>query len=174
MCIPHPLQHIPTEPIFISKSADDTGRMDTNNRSPLRVFVVDESTLVRERLARHIGPHGAACIVGEAEDVETALQGIEGTDAEAVILDLRLIDSNGMDLLHALRSRTDPIVTIVLTNYASPVFRAPITSSTKRPSSIWRWRRSRVLRAKKRTAPRAHRRAFWLYILLDFCRVAPA
>lgn len=97
--------------------------MESNNRSPLKVFVVDESTLVRDRLAMHIGPDGAARIVGEAEDVETALKGIEDTDAEAVILDLRLIDSNGMDLLHALRDRTDPIVTIVLTNYASPVFR---------------------------------------------------
>lgn len=123
MRIPGRLQHIPTEPIFISKGADDTVRMESNNRSPLRVFVVDESTLVRERLSGHIGPHGAACIVGEAEDVETALQGIEDTDAEAVILDLRLIDGSGVDLLHALRSRTDPIVTIVLTNYASPVFR---------------------------------------------------
>lgn len=91
--------------------------------SPLRVYVVDESTLVRDRLSRHIGPDGAACIVGEAEDVETALNGINHTNAEAVVLDLRLIDSNGMDLLHALRDRTDPIVTIVLTNYASPVFR---------------------------------------------------
>ncbi|WP_206957012.1 response regulator [Trinickia acidisoli] len=97
--------------------------MDSSTPSPLRVFVVDESTLVRERLVQHIGPTGAAHIVGEAEDVETALRGIEETDAEAVILDLRLIDSNGMDLLHALRNRTDPIVTIVLTNYASPVFR---------------------------------------------------
>lgn len=97
--------------------------MESNNRSPLRVFVVDESTLVRDRLVMHIGPDGAASIVGEAEDVETALRGIDDTDAEAVILDLRLIDSNGMDLLHALRDRTDPIVTIVLTNYASQVFR---------------------------------------------------
>jgi DNA-binding NarL/FixJ family response regulator len=97
--------------------------MRSSNPSPLRVFVVDESTLVRERLSRHIGPDGAACIVGEAEDVETALQGIEATDPEAVVLDLRLIESNGMELLHALRSRTDPIVTIVLTNYASEVFR---------------------------------------------------
>ena len=97
--------------------------MESNNWSPLRVFVVDESTMVRERLAQHIGPQGNACIVGEAEDVETALQGIEQTNDEAIILDLRLIDSNGMDLLHALRSRTDDIVTIVLTNYASPVFR---------------------------------------------------
>jgi DNA-binding NarL/FixJ family response regulator len=97
--------------------------MESHIRSPLRVFVVEESTLVRDRLARHIGPGGAACIVGEAEDVETALQGIDDTDAEVVILDLRLIDSNGMDLLHALRDRTGPIVTIVLTNYASEVFR---------------------------------------------------
>lgn len=97
--------------------------MDASIPSPLRVFVVEESTLVRERLARHIGPDGGACIVGEAEDVETALQGIADTDAEAVVLDLRLIDSTGMDLLHALRDRTDPIVTIVLTNYASAVFR---------------------------------------------------
>jgi|SRR6185312_238054 len=97
--------------------------MKSSTPHPLRVFVVDESTLVRDRLARHIGPDGAACIVGEAEDVETALQGIADTDAEAVVLDLRLVDSNGMDLLHALRGRTDPIVTIVLTNYASPVFR---------------------------------------------------
>lgn len=97
--------------------------MKTSLPSPLKVFVVDESTLVRDRLTRHIGPDGAACIVGEAEDVETALKGIADTDAEAVVLDLRLIDSNGMDLLHALRGRTDPIVTIVLTNYAAPVFR---------------------------------------------------
>jgi len=97
--------------------------MKSSIPSPLRVFVVDESTLVRERLTQHIGPDGAACIVGEAEDVQMALQGIADTDAEAVVLDLRLIDSNGMDLLHALRGRTDPIVTIVLTNYASPVFR---------------------------------------------------
>ena len=97
--------------------------MKSSIPSPLRVFVVNESTLVRERLTQHIGPDGAACIVGEAEDVQMALQGIADTDAEAVVLDLRLIDSNGMDLLHALRGRTDPIVTIVLTNYASPVFR---------------------------------------------------
>jgi two-component system, NarL family, response regulator DevR len=97
--------------------------MDSITSSPLRVFVVEESTLVRSRLAEHIGLEGMAQIVGEAEDVETALQGIVATDAEAVVLDLRFTDSNGIDLLHALRNRTDPIVTIVLTNYATPVFR---------------------------------------------------
>ena len=40
-----------------------------------------------------------------------------------MIVDLRLTDSHGIDLLHALRGRTDPIVTIVLTNYSSRSFR---------------------------------------------------
>lgn len=92
--------------------------------SPLKVFVVEDSLLVRERLAARIEPPaGAARVVGEAEDVETALHGIEQSEPEAVIVDLRLTDSHGIDLLHALRERTDSIVTIVLTNYSSHVFR---------------------------------------------------
>lgn len=91
---------------------------------PLKVFVVEDSLLVRERLAARIEPPaGRARVVGEAEDVETALRGIATSDPDAVIVDLRLTDSHGIDLLHALRSRTDSIVTIVLTNYSTHVFR---------------------------------------------------
>ncbi len=91
---------------------------------PLKVFVVEDSVLLRKRLAERIQPPvGAGLIVGEAEDVETALRGIAATEPDAVIVDLRLTDSHGIDLLHALRDRTDSIVTIVLTNYASAVFR---------------------------------------------------
>jgi len=80
--------------------------------------------LVRKRLAARIEPPaGEALVVGEAEDVETALRGIEASAPEAVIVDLRLTGSHGIDLLHALRHRTDSIVTIVLTNYSSRVFR---------------------------------------------------
>jgi two-component system response regulator DevR len=92
--------------------------------SPLKVFVVEDSMLVRERLAARIEPPaGEARVVGEAEDVETALRGIENSAPEAVIVDLRLTGSHGIDLLHALRNRTDSIVTIVLTNYSSRDFR---------------------------------------------------
>ncbi|RKP45980.1 response regulator [Trinickia fusca] len=98
--------------------------MDPTTCPPLRVFVVEDSLLVRERLAARIEPpSGNACIVGEAEDVETALSGIEESDPEAIVLDLRLTDSHGIHLLEALKNRTDPIVTIVLTNYSTPHFR---------------------------------------------------
>lgn len=100
--------------------------VDMNSTSPslLKVFVVEDSPLLRERLAARIQPPaGAGCIVGEAEDVETALHGIAASEPDAVIVDLRLTDSHGIDILHALRERTDPIVTIVLTNYSSQSFR---------------------------------------------------
>jgi two-component system, NarL family, response regulator DevR len=98
--------------------------MSSPTSSPLKVFVVEDSMLVRKRLAERIqGPAGAGLIVGEAEDVEAALRGIAAKAPDVIIVDLRLTDSHGIDLLHALRDRTDPIVTIVLTNYASDVFR---------------------------------------------------
>ena len=98
--------------------------MSSPTSSPLKVFVVEDSMLVRKRLAERIQPPtGAGLIVGEAEDVEAALRGIAAKEPDIVIVDLRLTDSHGIDLLHALRDRTDPIVTIVLTNYASDVFR---------------------------------------------------
>jgi two-component system response regulator DevR len=94
--------------------------MSSPTSSPLKVFVVEDSMLVRKRLAERIQPPaGAGLIVGEAEDVEAALRGIAAKEPDVVIVDLRLTDSHGIDLLHALRDRTDPIVTI----YASDVFR---------------------------------------------------
>lgn len=104
--------------------------MNSPTPSLLKVFVVEDSVLLRKRLADRIQPPvGAGQIVGEAEDVETALHGIAATEPDAVIIDLRLTDSHGIDLLHALRERTDPIVTIVLTNYASDVFREASTAA---------------------------------------------
>ncbi len=98
--------------------------MNSPITSPLRVFVVDESTLVRRRLTERIEPPaGEGLVVGEAEDVETALRGIAESEPDVVIVDLRLTGCNGIDLLHALRDRTDSIVTLVLTNYATADFR---------------------------------------------------
>jgi DNA-binding NarL/FixJ family response regulator len=98
--------------------------MNAPNFSPLRVFILDGSLPVRERIAARIeSPAGEARIVGVAEDVETALRGIEASQPEVVIVDLRLTDSHGIELLRALRDRTDSMVTIVLTNHSSQVFR---------------------------------------------------
>ncbi len=97
--------------------------MSKTTRSPLKVFLVEDSALLRERIVSLIEPRGDATVVGEAEDVATALAGIEASEAEAVLVDLRLTDSSGLDLLAALGRLRRRIVKIVLTNYSSPMFR---------------------------------------------------
>jgi two-component system response regulator DevR len=90
---------------------------------PLKVFLVEDSMLVRNRLAALIHPIGEARIVGEAEDAGAALARIADSGADVVIVDLRLTDSNGLDLLAALARSARPVVKIVLTNYSTQAFR---------------------------------------------------
>jgi len=97
--------------------------MNTATRSPFKVFLVEDSSLLRRRIASLIEPGGDVSVVGEAEDVGAALAGIERSEADAAIVDLRLTDSYGLDLLTDLAQQDRRVVTIVLTNYSTPEFR---------------------------------------------------
>jgi two-component system response regulator DevR len=90
----------------------------------LKVFLVEDSSPVRLRLAALIKPISEANVVGEAEDVGTALTGIANSCADLVIVDLRLAGSDGMELVSHLSHGTRKVITIVLTNYSTQAFRA--------------------------------------------------
>lgn len=61
----------------------------------LKIFLVDDSPLVRQRIAALIGVIKGVEIVGEAEDASDALSGIAATHADVVIVDLRLTGGSG-------------------------------------------------------------------------------
>ncbi|SOE91903.1 Response regulator receiver domain-containing protein [Burkholderia sp. D7] len=87
----------------------------------LKIFLVDDSPLVRQRIAALIGAIKGVEIVGEAEDAGDALSGIAATDADVVIVDLRLTGGSGLDVLAGLAQSSRLVITIVLTNYSSAV-----------------------------------------------------
>jgi DNA-binding NarL/FixJ family response regulator len=89
----------------------------------LKIFLVDDSPLVRRRIAALIGAIEGAKIVGEAEDASDALSGIAATDADVVIVDLRLTGGSGLNVLAGVARSGRPVITIVLTNYSSAVIR---------------------------------------------------
>src|SRR5258705_10980570 len=89
----------------------------------LKIFLVDDSPLVRQRIAALIGAIKGVEIVGEAEDAGDALSGIAATDADVVIVDLRLTGGSGLDRLAGPARSSRPVGTIVLTNLASAVIR---------------------------------------------------
>ena len=88
-----------------------------------KVYLVDTAVEVRRRLACLLGAIAGVEIAGEAEDGDSALEGIRACDADIVVLDLRLADGNSLALIETLSRLHPAIVKIVLTNHIARAFR---------------------------------------------------
>ena len=90
--------------------------------APLRVFVVEDSPLIRERLEAMIVAAGAVA-TGHASGVEPAIRAILLERPELVILDLQLADGTGFDVLRAIRKQAPEIDVYLLSNFAADPYR---------------------------------------------------
>jgi DNA-binding NarL/FixJ family response regulator len=87
------------------------------SNSKIKVFIVDDSLIVREHLVTMLDELAGIEIVGQAENVAEAISGIRILQPDVVILDIRMPDGNGIDVLrHVKQDEVGPMV-IVLTNY---------------------------------------------------------
>lgn len=91
--------------------------------SPTHVFIVEDSEVIRERLAGMLGEIKGVKVVGEAETPGDALAGILRTRPDSVLLDLHLIGGSGLEVLRQARPQTPGTVFIVLTNHANAQYR---------------------------------------------------
>jgi len=76
-----------------------------------RVLVVDDEKLIRVWLEAHLGEAGYEIVL--AEDARSARAAFTASPPDAVLLDLRLPDGNGMDLLREF-VEADPDVVVVM------------------------------------------------------------
>lgn len=90
----------------------------------VRVFIVEDSPVIRERLTESVTSPGRIEVVGYAESESGAVEALRDAQWDAVILDLQLKDGNGLRVLKALRAAKEGKLVIVLTNYAFPQYRA--------------------------------------------------
>ncbi len=90
---------------------------------PLKVVLVEDSVPVRKRLAALIASIEGVEIVGEAADASTALNIIVASQADVAVVDMHLTGSNGMEVVTDLVRRSLCVVTIMLTNDATPLMR---------------------------------------------------
>ena len=89
----------------------------------LKVFLVDDSAPIRERMAGLIGGMQGIDIVGQAGTAADATMGILDSGPDAVLLDLQLAGSTGFDVLKAVHPVKPDIVFIVLTNHSNLQYR---------------------------------------------------
>jgi DNA-binding NarL/FixJ family response regulator len=88
-------------------------------REPMRVFIVDDSDVVRERLVAMLCDLADIELVGQAKDAFSAIEGIHHLAPHVVILDIHMPGSpTGMYVLEKVLGERNPPVVIMLTNYS--------------------------------------------------------
>jgi DNA-binding NarL/FixJ family response regulator len=85
----------------------------------MRVFIVEDSPAVCERLVEMIEADGEHDVVGSAATHEDAVAGIAATEPDVGIFDIRLAQGNGIEALAEAKRCVPTLVGIVMSNYAT-------------------------------------------------------
>lgn len=89
----------------------------------MRVYVVDDSPLVRERLVSLLSEVEGVDVVGSADDAASGIAGVAMKSPDVVILDIRMPSGSGISVLEEVKSRAKSPTVIMLTNYPYPQYR---------------------------------------------------
>ncbi len=89
----------------------------------MRVYVVDDSPLVRERLVALLSEIHGIDVVGAAESAKEGIAGIISQEPDVAILDIRMPAGSGISVLDEIKRANKPPVIIMLTNYPYPQYR---------------------------------------------------
>ena len=89
----------------------------------MKVFIVEDSEVVRERLKAMLTEITEIEIIGEAENNIDATDLIKKLKPDAVILDIRLSSGSGIEVLQDIKKEKPAPLVIMLTNYPYPQYR---------------------------------------------------
>jgi DNA-binding NarL/FixJ family response regulator len=83
----------------------------------MRLFIADDSDVLRDSLSQMISEVKGVEIIGQAADADSALEAIEKLKPDAVILDIRMPKADGILALESLKKKAAPPIVIMFTNY---------------------------------------------------------
>ena len=90
--------------------------------SPIKVFLADDSELIRTRVAAMLGIP-AMTIVGQAQTPQASIDGILATQPDVVVLDVQLEGGSGLQVLRAIHPCEPGIAFVVFSNNSAPAYR---------------------------------------------------
>lgn len=89
----------------------------------IRVFVVEDSKVIRQRLFALLTGLPGVEIVGDSDTAADAILGITDLAPDIVVLDIKLKNGSGIEVLRTIRQRLAGVTVIMLTNYATDEYR---------------------------------------------------
>jgi CheY-like chemotaxis protein len=120
----HPLSTKTSKPYYIR--APGYGGIESLNwvrGRVVKVYIVDDSEVVIERLQAMLSELKEIEIIGQARTPFEAMSGIRKLKPDAIILDLRMPGGSGIDVLVDIKKDKLVSTVIILTNYPYPQYR---------------------------------------------------
>jgi DNA-binding NarL/FixJ family response regulator len=90
-----------------------------------RIYIVEDSSIIRENLIEALQENAPVEVVGTAEDERSAVAWLRDRNhaSELVIVDIFLKSGSGLGVLKAMQDMPDAPMRIVLSNHATPEIR---------------------------------------------------
>jgi DNA-binding NarL/FixJ family response regulator len=89
----------------------------------MKVFLVEDSPVVLERLEALLASIEGAASAGHASRADEAIRAILDTRPDAVVIDLKLAEGSGFDVLRAVHERAPEIDLYMLSNFSGEPYR---------------------------------------------------
>lgn len=90
----------------------------------MKVFIADDSSEIRKRIIAMLSDLAERIeMIGEAENVQDAINSIHEFEPDVVILDIRMPGGSGIDVLKKIKKKNEVPVIIILTNYPHSQYR---------------------------------------------------
>lgn len=89
----------------------------------MKIFIVDDSAVFRERLIEMLSGIPGLKVIGQAQNAQEAIKDIKKLKPDMVILDVRMLGTNGIDIIKNIKKNKLAPIIIILTNYPYPQYK---------------------------------------------------
>lgn len=89
----------------------------------MKIFIADDSEILRKHLTTLLMEIPGVQVVGDAEDTDAAISGIETHKPDVAILDIRMPGAGGIHVLKTVRQSNPDLRIIIFTDYPYPQYR---------------------------------------------------
>jgi len=89
----------------------------------MKVLLVDDSPLVRERLCELLAEIPGISLITQMDRSSGTLEAIQANEPDVVILDIQLPHGSGIEILEELKSSALPMIKIMLTAFPNALYR---------------------------------------------------
>jgi DNA-binding NarL/FixJ family response regulator len=96
---------------------------DSQAGTKLKVVLVDDSKIVRERIFDLVTEVSGVNVVGEAGNSIDAIECVKKLQPDVVILDIKMPGDSGVEVLKKIKLSHPSLIVIMLTNYPLPQYK---------------------------------------------------